>query len=213
MADLRTAPRPSDTPAPPPYRRSRGPLIAIVALLVIGVAAAVFLAVTAGDDDAPRQSLGAPGTATTSVPPTTLDPEAAIKAEIESAYRQAYEGFVAVASDPNGQLDDPRVTEFKKGTALAAAQLAIRKFRAEGHVLRIDRLELHPRVVALGPETAGVEDCNIDVSALVDQDTGEVVVAAGPPEPTLVIADFELVDGRWMQGTFTDTKQPCAVPQ
>ena len=213
MADLRTTPRPADTPALPPYRRSRGPFIALLVLLVVGVAAVVFLLVTAGDDDVPGQSVGTPATPTTPPPPTTLDRDAAMKAQIEDAYRQAYEGFVAVASDPNAQLDDPRVTQFKKGTALAAAQLAIRKFRAEGDVLRIDRLELHPRVVALGPDTARVEDCNIDVSALVDQDTGEVVVAPGPPEPTLVIADFELVDGRWMQSTFTDTKQPCAVPQ
>ena len=212
MADLRTAPRPSDTPPPPPYRRSHGPLIALVVLLIIGVAAVVFLVVTAWDDDAPSQPLGAPGTATTSVPPTTLDPEAATKAEIETAYRQSWAAFVAVASDPNARLDDPRLAEHTRGAALAAAELAVRKYRAEGHVLEVDRLELHPQVVGLGPETAKVEDCNIDVSALVHQDTGEVVVPAGPPEPTLVIAEFELVDGRWMQTTFTDTKQACALP-
>jgi hypothetical protein len=213
MADLRTTPRPSDTPALPPYRRSRGPFIALLVLLAVGVAALVYLVVTAGDDDVPGQSVGMPATSTTPPPPTTLDPEAATKAEIEDAYRQSWNAFVAVASDPNGQLEDPRLMRHTKGPALAAAQLAVRKYRAEGHVLRIDRLELHPRVVALGPDTARVEDCNIDVSALVDQDTGEVVVPAGPPEATMVIADFELVDGRWMQSTFTDTKQPCAVPQ
>jgi hypothetical protein len=213
MADLRTTPRPADAPALPPYRRSRRPFIALLVLLAVGVATVVFLLVTAGGDDVPSQSVGTPATPTTPPLPTTLDPEAATKAEIEDAYRQAYEGFVAVASDPNAQLDDPRVTQFKRGTALAAAQLAIRKFRAEGHVLKADRLELHPRVVALGPDTARVEDCNIDVSALVDQDTGEVVVPAAAPEATMVIADFEVVDGRWMQSTFTDTKQPCAVPQ
>jgi hypothetical protein len=213
MADLRTTPRPADTPALPPYRRSRGPFMALLVLLAVGVAAVVFLVVTAGDDDVPNQSVGRPATPTTPPPPTTLDPEAATKTEIEDAYRQSWDGFVAVASDPSGQLDDPRLMRHTKGPALAAAQLAIRKYRAEGRVLKADRLELHPRVVALGPDTARVEDCNIDVSALVDQDTGEVVVPAGPPEATLVIADFDLVDGRWMQSTFTDTKQPCAVPR
>ena len=212
MADLRTTPRPSDTPAPPPYRRSRGPLIALVILLIIGLAAAVFLVATAGDDDAPRQSLGAPDTPTTSVPPTTLDPEAVTKAEIEEAYRQSSAIVVEIASDPNGQPDDPRLTQYKRGTALAAAQLSIRRLRGDGHVLQVTRLEQNPRVVELGSESAVVEDCAIDVSAIVDQHTGEVIEPAGPPEGQLNRATYELIGGVWMQNSFKAAQGPCGAP-
>jgi hypothetical protein len=148
----------------------------------------------------------------TSIPTTTLDPEEATKAEIIDAYRQSFEAFVAVASDPNGQLDDPRLAQHTKGTALTAAQLSIRKWRADGHVMKVTQLELNPRVVELGPDTAVVEDCNIDVSALVDQDTGEVVIPAEPPEPDLVTATYELSEGVWMQNGFKDPEDPCVLP-
>jgi hypothetical protein len=212
MADLRTTPRPADAPALPPYRRSRGPFIALLVLLAVGVATVVFLLVTAGDDDVPSQSVGTPATPTTPPPPTTLDPDAATRAEIEDAYRQSRDAFVAVASDPNARLDDPRLAKHKKGTALAAAQLSIRKLRSDGHVLQVIRLESNPRVVELGPDTAVVEDCGIDVSAIVDHETGEVVVPAGPPEPQLNRATYELFQGVWMQNSFKAAQGPCAPP-
>jgi hypothetical protein len=145
----------------------------------------------------------------TSIPTTTLDPEEAAKAEIIDAYRQSREALVAVASDPNGQVEDPRLPQYKKGTALAAAQLSIRKLRADGHVLEVTQLELNPEVVELGPDTAVVEDCTIDVSALVDQDTGEVIEPAGPHEPDLVTATYELFEGVWMQNGFKDPEDAC----
>lgn len=148
----------------------------------------------------------------TSIPTTTLDPEEATKAEIIDAYRQSRAAFVAVASDPNAQRDDPRLAQYKKGTALTAAQLSIRKWRADGHVLDVTQLELNPRVVELGPDTAVVEDCTIDVSALADQDTGEVVIPAEPPEPDLVTATYELSEGVWMQNGFKDPEDPCVLP-
>ncbi len=51
------------------------------------------------------------------------------KAEIEESYRQSSSIVVEIASDPNGQPDDPRLTQYKRSTALAAAQLSIRKLR------------------------------------------------------------------------------------
>lgn len=212
---LRTAPRPPDSPAPapPPYRRSRGPFFALVLLLVVGVAAVVFLVVAGGEetpDDAPATDASAPSTAE---PSATLDPEASAKADIAATHRQAWEAFVAVASDPNGQIDDPRLAQYKNGSALAAAQLAIRRLRSDGQVLQVTQHKLNPEVVELTAVSAVVEDCGIDVSGLVDADTGEVVVPAGPPEPSLVVATYELVDGVWMQNSFTDTKQSCVPPE
>ncbi len=79
-------------------------------------------------------------------------------------------------------------------------------------MLEVTQLERNPRVVELGPDTAVVEDCGIDVSGIADQDTGEVIEPAGPPEGKLVTATYELFDGVWMQNSFTDTKRPCVPP-
>jgi hypothetical protein len=213
MVDLRTAPPPEPPPSPPPRRRSRGPFVLLLVLVVVGVATVAFLVITAAKDE-PHGGLAIedpPPTSSneTSIPTTTLDPEEATKAEIIEAYRQSREAFVAIASAPNGRVDDPRLSQYKKGTALAAAQLSIRKWRADGHVLKVTQLELNPRVVELGPDTAVVEDCTIDVSALVDQDTGEVIEPAGPPEPDLVAATYELFEGVWMQNGFKDLEGSC----
>lgn len=206
MVDTPTTLQPTKPPSP--HRRSRGPLIALVVLGVIGLAAIGFLVADLGDDPPPSE-LSTPSAPPSTGPTTTVDPQVATKSEIVDAYRQSYEAFVAVASDPTGQFDDPRLTDHKKGTALAASQLAIRRLRADGQVLNLDQLEMNPVVVELGPDRAEVEDCGVDVSGIVDQDTGEVIEAAGPPEPKLVTATFELFEGVWMQTSLTDTESPC----
>lgn len=208
MADLRTPLRASRPPSP--YRRSRGPFIALMVLLAVGVATGVFLVATAGKDS--RPALSTTPTSTPTVGATTADPTAAIKAEIIAAYRQSFEATVALASDPSGQFDDPRLSQRKSGTALAAAQLAIQKLRADGDVLEVTRLELNPTVVELGPNTAVVEDCNIDVSAVVDQRTGDIVEPAGPAQPVLNVAEYELVEGMWMQTSFKAEERECVLP-
>ncbi len=212
---LRTAPRPPDSPAPapPPYRRSRGPFIALVLILIVGVAAVVFLFVAGDEESSPNAPVTSPSAPTTAAATTMLDPEATTKAQIESAYRQSWDAFIAVASDPNGQVDDARLSERTRGDALSAAKLAIRRLRGDGQVLRVTQLELNPEVVELGPDTAVVEDCAIDVSGIIDAASGVVIVPAGPPEPKLIVATYEFVNGTWMQNGFTDTKQPCAPPE
>ena len=208
MADLRTPTHPS--PSPPPYSRTRGPLIALVILGVIGLVAVAVIVVNLLEDPAPVE-LGTGPTVSTApdAPSTPVDPKAATKAEIITAYREAWAAFVALASDPNGQPDDPRLAEHTVGNSLLAGQMSVRKLRDEGHVLDVKRMELHPKVVELGSDTAVIEDCSIDVSGVVEAETGEVIKAPGPPEPTLNTATFRLVDGEWMQNDFTDGKQAC----
>ncbi len=209
MVDLRT--RPSPQP-PSPYRRSLTPLIALVVLGVIGVGAVAFLVANAGDDAPPAELATTPSVVPTTGPTTTLDPDAATKGEIIEAYRQSWDAFVAVASDPNGDPEDPRLKEHTVGNALLASQLTLRKWRDDGHVLEVTTLDLNPAVVELGPETAVLEDCLIDVSALVDNGSGEIVQPAGPPEAELARATFRLIDGVWMQNGFKDAQGSCAPP-
>jgi hypothetical protein len=71
MVDIRTHPNP---PPPSPYRRSRGSLIALVALALIGVGAVVFLVADAGDDAPPAKLATTPSAVPTTGPTTTLDP-------------------------------------------------------------------------------------------------------------------------------------------
>ncbi|HEV2809441.1 MAG TPA: hypothetical protein VGV93_03465 [Acidimicrobiales bacterium] len=210
MVDLRTAPPPQPPPRPPsPYRRSRGRFIGLLVLAAVGVAAIVFLVVNAGDEAPPSEFVTRP--TPTTAPPTTVDPEAATKAEIEAAYRQSFEVFVAVASDPNGQADDPRLKEYKVGNALLAAQVSIQRLRNAGHVFH-GHIEVNPTVVELGPDSAVVQDCGVDLLSVVDHQTGEVVIPPGPPEGNLATATYRLVDGVWMQNGFTDEKRPCVPP-
>ncbi len=209
MVDLRTRPNP---PPPSPYRRSRGPLIALVVLAVIGVGVVVFLVANSDDEAPPAELATTPSAVPTTGPATTLDPDAATKAEIIEAYRQSYDAFVAVASDPSGDPEDPRLEEHKVGNALLATQLGIRKLRDDGHVLVVTQNERNPRVVELGPDTAVVEDCGIDVSGVADAETGEIVVPAGPAEGRLVRSTYRVVDGVWKQNSFKATEQACVPP-
>ncbi len=208
MVDVRRTPPRASAP-PPPYRRSNGPRIVLAILVFVGLAAVGVIVFNALDEPAKVELGPKSGVPTAPAPNTPVDPEAATKAEIIGAYRQAFESAIAIASDPEGQFDDPGLVRYKSGTALAAAQLAIQKLRADGDVLQVTQLELNPKVVELGPSTAVLEDCAIDVSAIVDQETGVAVVPAGPPEPELNVATYELVGGVWMQKSFKAAQGPC----
>lgn len=74
MVDLRTPPLPS-TRTQPPYRRSRGPPVALVILAAIGVAAVAFMAMTGGEGSPEEQPLSS-GMSAPPPPPSTaaVDP-------------------------------------------------------------------------------------------------------------------------------------------
>ena len=177
--------------------------------MVIGLAAVGVIVFNALDGPAKVELGTESGVPTAPALSTPVDPEAATKADIIAAHHQSWDAFLSVAGDPTGQPEDDRLGKRTVGNALLASQLSIRKLRAEGHVLDVQRMELHPEVVELGPDTAVVEDCSIDVSGVVDADTGEMVTPPGPAQATLNIATYRLVDGVWMQNTFTDGKQAC----
>jgi hypothetical protein len=137
-----TAPAPI-YPGDPP-RRSRTTLLVVVFTLVALAAAAVVVVNLTKDDD------GRVATATNrqeapaaSTPTTAADPQAATKAAIVAAYRQSFDAFVAVASDPNGSPDDPRLSQHKIGNALLASQISIKRLRDAGQI-SAGRVEVHP---------------------------------------------------------------------
>jgi len=203
---------PPQPPGPPAPRRSwarrpRGLTVALVAVVVAGLAAIGVLVAISDDEPTSTAPLATGTSAPALTTPSTIDPQAAVRAEILAAYRQAFDAFVAVASDPNGQPTDARLEERKIGNALLASQVSIDRLRKAGNIYR-GGIELHPVVVELTADTAVVEDCGIDHVEVVNATTGEVVTPADP-EPAKARATYQLINGVWMQNGFKQLDLPC----
>lgn len=212
MVDLiQTPPRALSAPPPRPRRR-RGPVIALL-VLIVGALVVIGVLITVQDDGLSSSgplSTGTSGPAVTD--PTTVDPQAVVKAAILDAYRQSTDAFVAVASDPNGKPTDPRLEEHKVGNALLASQVTIDRLRKAGNVYR-GSLESHPVVLELSADTAVVEDCGVDRVGVFNAASGAVVTPVDDsPKGGLARATYKLINGVWMQDTFKDLKQPCVPP-
>ena len=136
-------------------------VVGAVGLAIVLIGVAVYLVTR---DDA-KSDLAAT-TPTTATAPTTVtpDPEAVAKAEVIDAYTKSSEAFVAVASDPAGLPEDPRLKEHSTGNAHFAATASIFRMRKDGEVFT-GAVEYHPTVVELGIGTATVADCSIDRTA------------------------------------------------
>ncbi len=210
--NIRTAPTvvlPGDAP-----RRNRTTIVLVVlVLLCLAAAAVVVVNLTRGDSSAATKANGNPtGPPPGSAPTTVFDPQAAAKAAIVDAYRQSFEAVVAVASEPNGSPDDPRLSQHKIGNALLGAQASITRLRKAGQVDR-GTVQVHPAVTELTADTAAVQDCSADMAYVVDVRTGEVVTPAGPPGVgSASTATFKLINGVWMENTFKDEKRSCELP-
>jgi len=207
-------PRPPGPPAPRRSwaRRPRGLTVALVAVVVAGLAAIGVLVAISDDEPTSTAPLATGTSAPALTTPSTIDPQAAVKAEILAAYRQAFDAFIAVASEPNGQPTDPRLEEHTIGNALLASQASIDRLRKAGQVVR-GTIEVHPVVVELTTDTAVVEDCGIDRLGVLNAATGEVVTPIDdPPKAGSARATYRLINGVWMQDGFKDLKQACVPP-
>ena len=205
-------PRTSTAPAPilpgGPLRRSRTTVL-LVLLAALAVAAGVIVAVNLARDS--RTVSTEPTPSATSPPTLAPDPQAAVKAAVIDAYRQSFDAFVAIASDPKGSPDDPRLSQHTIGNALLASQITIKRLRDAGQVYA-GRVEVHPTVVELTADTAVVADCGVGDLAVVEVATGRVVKPAGPPVGAASTATYRLIDGKWMQNSFKDEKRSCVPP-
>ncbi len=211
--NIRTAPNtvvfPGDSP-----RRSRTTIVLVVlVVLALAAAAVVVFNLTRGDSTAATKVTGNPAPAPAAAAPTTVfDPQAATKAAILDAYRQSVAGFVAVASDPAGTPEDPRLSQHKIGNALLGSQVTVARLRKAGQVDR-GTVEVHPMVTELTADTATVADCSADMAYVVDAASGRIVTPAGPAGVgSATTATFRLINGVWMQDTFKDEKRSCPLP-
>ncbi len=209
---IRTAPTTVTLPGEPP-RRTRTVLLAVLIVAAIVAIAVMVVVNVTGDGSGPvtTQVGETPPTSAATSPTLPADPQAATKAAIVAAYRQSFDAFVAIASDPKGSPDDPRLSRHKIGNALLASQITIQRLRNAGHVY-VGRAELHPTVVELTADTAVVADCSLDQFATVEVATGRVVEPAGPPTLGAATATYRLINGVWIQNSFKDEKRSCVPP-
>ncbi|MDQ1537048.1 MAG: hypothetical protein QOE58_1441 [Actinomycetota bacterium] len=206
--NLHTTPSPGSTGIPSGPRPFRSLVIVMaVGLVIVLIALGVFLLTR--DDSKSELAATTPTTAT--VPTTAApDPEAAAKAEIIEAYTRSFQAFVAVASDPNGVPEDPRMTAHSTGNAHLAETATIFRLRRDGQVYT-GSVEVHATVVELGIGTAIVSDCGIDRTATVDAKTGEVLSPPGT-DGHAATAKLRRESGVWKVYEFNDEKRSCAPP-
>jgi hypothetical protein len=187
-------------------------LVVILAVLSLAALTVVVVNLTSGSGGGTQAAKLSPAPSVPTAPTTAVDPQAATKSAILDAYRQSYDAVVAVASDPAGSPDDPRLSQHKIGSALLGAQVGIAQLRKAGHVGR-GTVEVHPVVIELTADSAVVTDCALDGAYEVDVRTGVVVTPPGPPDVgSASTATFRLINGVWMENTFKDEKRSCALP-
>ena len=209
--NIRTGSAPTTVilPGEPP-RRTRTTLLAVLIVAALVAIAVMVVVNVTGDGSGPvaTQVGDTPPASVATSPTLPADPQAATKAAVVAAYRQSFDAFVAVGSDPKGSPDDPRLSQHTIGNALLASQITIKRLRDAGQVYA-GRVEVHPTVVELTAATAVVADCGVGDLAVVENATGRVVKPAGPPVGAASTATYRLIDGKWMQNTFKDEKRSC----
>ena len=198
------------SPSPGGEGRGPWPVILLLAALVTAISLVAGAIVFTRGDAAEEVPLGEPVTSAGTAPaaaPTTLDPQAATKAEVIAAYRAAFDDQLAVGRDPKATADDDRLRAHHTGDALATIQLSLVKFKSADKVY-IGDLKLSPKVVELSGDTATVQDCLDDATGAADANTGEVVEPA-TRVVTTVTAKMKKVGEVWKMANYRDEKTPC----
>lgn len=190
----------------------RGPWPIALALVALVAAIALIggaIVLTRGDS-AEEVPLGGPSPSATPAPgsaPTTVDAQAATRAEVIAGYRAAFDEQLAVGRDPKATADDDRLRAHRTGDALGTIQIALVKFKSAGKVY-IGDVKLSPRVVELAGDTATIQDCLDDATGAADAETGEVLEPA-TRIVTTVTAKMKKVNGVWKMANYRDEKTAC----
>jgi hypothetical protein len=171
-------------------RRARLQTVGTVLGLVVLVGAGGWLLgmVIAADDNSQSEAAAT----TTTAPP---DPDAAVKAEIEDAYR-AYNAMVerlALAPDP----EDPELPQRATGRALDRIIELMKDLVASGDVGRLGPTRSQTILtIEVTADTATLRACLVDESGRYDAATGEAIV---PMMVGTIIdtATLERSDGTW----------------
>lgn len=181
-------------------------------------AAAMVLAlvVGAGCSDArpnarPNSARSSPSQTTTPSSSTqTLDPQAAVKADVLAAYR----GFSAAVSraERHPNRSPSALKRYAIDKALANARATVALYRQQGIVVR-GRPRHDPEVIALSGSsgTATIRDC-VDLTGVeaIYRETGESALAPNQSRRHVATAKATVLDGRWViREVAADRKTPC----
>ena len=192
--------------------------ITLAILAVIAVAVAGFV-VTRGDsaeDGSGQVPAGGPVTtarvAAPTVPtvPTTVDPEAATKAEVIAAYRAAWDDYLIVGRDPKATADDDRLRAHRTGTSLVVVQKTLLEMKANDEVFDGEVNLLSPTVTELTPSQASIIDCVEDATGSVDAVTGARVAPATRVVKRAKVT-MKKIGGVWKQSNYTSEDAMCAA--
>lgn len=173
-------------------------------LLVALAVAVIALASGCGDDDTPSTSsttASAPSSvveSSTSASSTTVDPEAALHAEIMAAYDDAVAAFLEAAAIPDE--NHPAIAATHTGPMLDNRQQGLLELRAQGQVIRyppdtLFRQELIEGTMSVDGDVAIFEACAVDDGETIVAATGEVV--GGGVVTVRETVAMQLVDGQW----------------
>jgi hypothetical protein len=130
-------------------------------------------------------------TASVTAPPTTVDPQAAVKAEVEAAYLKSWDVYAEAMAD----LRTDGLPDAYAGDQLARTRADVERRIADGRRARFS-VEHHYVIEMQGPDLAAVKDDYINHSVVLAQ-SGE---PAEPDPNTSVSETYTLArrDGRWL---------------
>ena len=189
--------------------------LALLAVVVVAVAGFVVTQRLPAEDGSGQVPVGGPETTaqvaapTTPAVPTTVDPEAAAKAEVIAAYRAAWDDYLAVGRDPKATADDDRLRAHRTGTSLVVVQKTLLEMKANNEVFDGEVKLLNPTVTELTPTVASIIDCVEDATGSVDAVTGARVAPATRVVKRAKVT-MKKIGGVWKQSNFTSEDALCA---
>jgi hypothetical protein len=152
-------------------------------------------------DQLPTTSIAVPTT-------TTPDVGDAPTEELISAYKASTADFLAVAEHVPVSADSPLLANHMDGQRLDQARATLSTLSAQGRAETGTVKATSIVVEQAAANAATLEVCEVDRSAVVDANTGVVVV---PPvaAPTLVDVKLDLTAGLWKVSMKTTVRSGC----
>ncbi len=170
-----TSPSPPFQGAPDPRRRRTPVLIAAAAAVaVLAITAAVLVGRSGREGPAAAPQSVAPSFTIGTAAPTTIDPQAAVRAAIVRDYLAAEAANDEAGGLPDGRppnSDLPALSEHMTGAELTQARNFIIGMKAGGLTALGPPTEYHPQVVSVSGPSAIVHDCYRSDDHVVDATT------------------------------------------
>ncbi|MDQ6947975.1 MAG: hypothetical protein M3256_17340 [Actinomycetota bacterium] len=189
-------------------------LIAVAAAVAVLVMAAAVLVSRSRSGGAPAAAPNPNPTFTIdTAAPTTIDPQAAVRATIIRDYlagRAAYDQATGLPDGKTPNFDLPALSEHMVGEEFTRVRAYIIGMRAGGLTALGPPAEFHPRVASITGTTAIVQDCYHTDDHIVDEKTHALHDIPGPvtrgSEATL---QLDQTSGVWKIANLVTKSELC----